>query len=172
MKLITGNARYSNFNYKKKKFEIIKPKKIMSLFFFQRVNYSFSVLRLFLKNIRLIDSKNTVILSMQSHLLSVLSCKLLNKKIIIRNSEDPFGATKYADEKFLSILVFFSKFISFNFSDGIITNSKKSLDSIKFFLLNKSKVNLILNPYLNSINKIKKNNYKKNHILAINHGSN
>ena len=156
VKLITGNARYSNFNYKEKKFKIIKPKKIMSLFFFQRVNYSFSVLRLFLKNIRLIDSKNTVILSMQSHLLSVLSCKFLNKKIIIRNSEDPFGATKYADEKFLSILVFLSKFISFNFSDGIITNSKKSFNSIKFFLLNKSKVNLILNPYLNSINKIKK----------------
>jgi len=167
VKLITGNARYSNFNYKKKRFEIIKPKKIMSLFFFQRVNYSFSVLRLFFENIRFIDSKNTVILSMQSHLLSVLSCKFLSKKIIIRNSEDPFGATKYADEKFLSILVFLSKFISFNFSDGIITNSKKSLDSIKFFLLNKGKVNLILNPYLNSINKIKKNNYKKNYILAI-----
>lgn len=167
VKLITGNARYSNFIYKKNKFEIVKPKKIISLFFFQRVNYSFSVLKLFFKNVKLINSKDTVILSMQSHLLSVLSCKLLNKKIIMRNSEDPFGATKYADEKFLSILVFLSKFISFNFSDGIITNSKKSFESIKFFLLNKDKVNLIFNPYLNKINKIKKNNHKKNHILAV-----
>ena len=167
VKLITGNARYSNFVYKKKKFKIIKPKKIMTLFFFQRVNYSFSVLRLFFENIKLINSNETVILSMQSHLLSVLSCKLLNKKIIMRNSEDPFGATKYADEKFLSILVFLSKFISFNFSDGIITNSKKSFESIKFFLINKSKVNLIFNPYLSKINKIKKKDNKKNHILAI-----
>ena len=141
--------------------------KISSLFFFQRLNYSFSVLRLFIKNVKLINDRETVILSMQSHLLSVISCKFLGKKIIIRNSEDPFGATKYADEKFLSILVFLSKFISFNFSDGIITNSKKSLNSIKFFLFNKEKVQLIYNPYLSKVNNIKKNNFKKNQILAI-----
>ena len=121
----------------------------MSLFFFQSINYSFSFLKLFLNNIKLVDPKDTVILSMQSHLLSVLSCKLLNKKIIIRNSEDPFGATKYADDKFLAIIVFLSKFISFNFSNGIITNSKKSLESIKFFLIDQSKlkVDLSLNLY-------------------------
>ena len=141
IELISGNANYSNFKFKKKKLKIVKPKKISSLFFFQRLNYSFSVLRLFIKNVKLINDRETVILSMQSHLLSVISCKFLGKKIIIRNSEDPFGATKYADEKFLSILVFLSKFISFNFSDGIITNSKKSLNSIKFFYSTKRKFN-------------------------------
>ena len=106
---------------------MLNQKKISSFIFFSEVELRFSVLRLFIKNVKLINDRETVILSMQSHLLSVISCKFLGKKIIIRNSEDPFGATKYADEKFLSILVFLSKFISFNFSDGIITNSKNHL---------------------------------------------
>jgi GalNAc-alpha-(1->4)-GalNAc-alpha-(1->3)-diNAcBac-PP-undecaprenol alpha-1,4-N-acetyl-D-galactosaminyltransferase len=167
IELITANAKYKDFRYQKKFFKIIKPKKIFSLFFFQRINYSFSVLKLFIQNITHIDTNNTIILSMQSHLLSVISSKFLNKKIIVRNSEDPFGATKYADERFISLIVFISKFLSFNLADGIITNSSKSLKGIKFFLFDKAKAKLIFNPYLKRTNIIHSNKNKKENILAI-----
>ena len=104
---------------------------------------------------------------MQSHLLSVLIGKIFNKKIVIRNSEDPFGATKYADDKISASIVFLTKFITFNLANGIITNSSKSLKSINFFLINKKKVKLIFNPYLKKCSKKYSKKGKKDHILAI-----
>ena len=70
-------------------------------------------------------------------------------------------------DKKCQLIVFISKFLSFNLSDGIITNSNKSLKGIKFFLFNKKKAKLIFNPYLKKINQIKLNKNKKKHVLAI-----
>ena len=114
------------------------------------------------------NKKETILFSMQSHFIPSLIGKFFNFRVIIRNSEDPFGATKYSDNKFTSILVFMSKFLTFNLADKIITNAFKAKESIKFFLLNKSKVKIILNPYIKiSNNKSKKKIVKKNQILAI-----
>ena len=106
---------------------------------------------------------------MQSHLIPSIFGKIFNYKIILRNSEDPFGATKYSENKFSASLVFLSKFISFNLADKIITNASKSLNSIKFFLINKSKVKIILNPYINKyrFNNRQSNHIKNNQLLAI-----
>jgi len=165
--LISCNANYSNFKYDKKFLKITKPKVILSSFFFQRIIFSLSVLKVYLKEIISIDKNDTIILSMQSHLLSVIIGKICNKKIVIRNSEDPFGATKYADDKISALIVFLTKFISFNLANGIITNSSKSFKSIKFFLINKKKIKLIFNPYLKKNNKKYSKERKKNHILAV-----
>ena len=165
--LISCNAKYSNFNYHKNFLKIVKPKIILSSFFFQRIIFSLSVIKIFVKEIISIDNKDTIIFSMQSHLLSVIVSKILFRKIVIRNSEDVFGATRYADDKISALIVFLTKFITFNLADGIITNSNQSLKSINFFLLNKKKVKLIFNPYLRKSNKKRLNRAKKNYILAI-----
>ena len=165
--LISCNANYNKFRYNKNYFKILKPKVFSFPSFFQRINLSLSALKVFTQQINKIDDDKTVIFSMQSHLLPVLLSKIFNKKIIIRNSEDPFGATKYADEKFFSLIVFLTKFISFNLASGIITNSSISKKSIGFFLFNKKKVQLIFNPYLNKKSQIKTTKRDKDVILAI-----
>ena len=164
--LISCNAKYSDFSYKKKFFQIIKPKKMISSIFFQRILFTLSVLRVYTKEI-IKNENNTIIFSMQSHLFSVILSRIFNKKIVIRNSEDPIDATKYADDKFFSLIVFLTKFLSFNLANGIITNSTKSLKGINFFLFNKKKVKLIFNPYLKKPNKKYLKKKKKNHVLAI-----
>lgn len=165
--LISCNASYSNFNYKKNYFKILKPKTFFSFFFFQRIVMSLSVLKVFLKELIVMNRQDTIVFSMQSHLLSTVFVKIFNKRIVIRNSEDPFGATIYADEKIFALFIFLTKFISFNLADGIITNSSESLKNINFFLINKKKIKLIFNPYLSKCNKIFIRKKKKNIILAI-----
>ena len=57
------------------------------------------------------DSKSTLVFSFQSHILPILICRLFSKKIIIRNSEDAYDATKYADNKTSAYLSLVLKFI-------------------------------------------------------------
>ena len=103
----------------------------------------YSLIKLFKK----ISSKNSIVVSFQSHILPIIFSKLFNRKIIIRNSEDILDATKYADYKIFAYFVFLLKAFFYNFSNGIITNSikaKKSLNLITF----KNKTKIIYNPYL------------------------
>ena len=81
----------------------------------------FSLLTLFKK----INSKNSLVVSFQSHILPILFCRFFGRKIVIRNSEDIIDATKYADYKSIAFFVFLLKILFYNFSNGIITNSKK-----------------------------------------------
>ena len=129
--------------------------------FFTSVNSIFKLLFLFKK----IKSNNSLVVSFQSHILPILFCKILGRKIIIRNSEDIIDATKYADFKFSAYIIFILKILFYNFSDGIITNSKRSKKSLeKITFKNKSK--LIYNPYLKKIN-IEKKISRQNIILSV-----
>jgi glycosyltransferase involved in cell wall biosynthesis len=125
---------------------------MLSLFSFAKSNYN-----------------NSIIFSMQSHIPAIIIAKLIKKKIIIRNSEEPIGATIYADNKFLAILILILKFIFYNFADKIIAISKKSEESLKKIVFFKNKIILISNPYISKpsiINKKKRKN-KKFKILSI-----
>ena len=97
---------------------------------------------------------NSIIFSMQSHIPAIIISKIIGKKIVIRNSEEPLGATRYADNKFFAIIVLFLKLIFYNFADKIITISKSLKISTKI-VINKKKIKLILNPYLKKIFKKK-----------------
>ena len=110
------------------------------------------------------NSKNMVVFSFQSHILPILICRLFSKKIIIRNSEDAYDATKYADNKISAYFSLFLKFIFYRFATGIITNSYKSKKSLQKIV--KKKIELIFNPYLKNlyIFKIKK---RKKIILSV-----
>ena len=92
--LFSCNANYSCF-IKSKKLKIIgKKKKNKSRLYFNLLT-SFYLIK-FLFNFK----RKLKILSFQSHLPAIIIAKLFKKKIIIRNSEEIFGATKYASNKF------------------------------------------------------------------------
>lgn len=167
--LLSLNAEHKNFNKSKYLNIINMDKKKQNYLNQNRILYNFFSITKLIKLLAINNNKNSVLFSMQSHLIPSIFGKIFNYKIILRNSEDPFGATKYSENKFSASLVFLSKFISFNLADKIITNASKSLNSIKFFLINKSKVKIILNPYINKyrFNNRQSNHIKNNQLLAI-----
>ena len=124
----------------------------------------FSSLKL-IKLLKSIETKNSLVFSFQSHILPILITKLFGRKIIFRNSEDIIGATKYAENKLTAYLIFFLKLLFYNFSDGIITNSTKSKESLDKIII-KKKTKLIFNPYLKKIDKNKKIK-KRKYILSV-----
>ena len=163
--LLSHNAKKNEFKTSKR-LEIINSKQLKkfnilpirwnlalssmaSLFSFARANYN-----------------NSIIFSMQSHIPAIIIAKLIKKKIIIRNSEEPIGATIYADNKFLAILILILKFFFYNFADKIIAISKKSEESLKKIVFVYSKIVLISNPYINKPSIIKKR-IKKNKKFTI-----
>lgn len=154
-------------NVEKNKFRDIKYVRIIdvqnSKFFlrvFERTYLSFLLsikMFFFLKK-----SKEKInILSMQNHLFSIPISIITNSKIIIRNSEEIFGATKFADNKINAYLVLFLKLIFYQFAEKIIALSVKSRSSLEKIILNKKKVNLIYNPYLSKIKSFKRRKFKK-----------
>ena len=103
-------------------------------------------------------NKKTIVHSMQSNIAAIIICFFRNIKVVIRNSENPIYSTLNTENKFFGFITFFMKLFFYNFSNGIITNSKGSAKSLSFFVFNKKKIKQIYNPYLRKINF---KNYKK-----------
>jgi len=145
-------------NIKKKNIFFHKTKKKFKLSFLP--NRFVSSLNSMFTLSNLINRLNgaTLIHSMQSNIAAILICILKNKKIIIRNSENPIFSAVNSESKFTAFIVIILKFLFYNFSVGAITNSLGSAKSLKLFFFNKKKVKQIYNPYINKINKKK---YKK-----------
>ena len=160
--LFSCNAKYNNF-IKSNKFKIIGLKKNNKSRLYYNLFTSFYLIKHLISN-----KKKITIFSFQSHLPAIFLAKFFNKKIIIRNSEEIFGATKYADKKIYALITLLLKVIFYNFADIIVTISRKSKDSIKKIIINKQKVKLIYNPYLldNKQFETKKNNKKNFNILC------
>ena len=159
---ITEKDRKKFFN---KDIKIIKIDDRSNTNYFKRYYTSiFSSLKL-IKLFKRIETTNSLVFSFQSHILPILVSKIFGRKIIFRNSEDIIGATKYADNKFTAYLIFFLKLLFYNFSDGIITNSTKSKESLDKIIM-KKKTKLIFNPYLKKIGKNIKIP-KKKYILSV-----
>ena len=106
--------------------------------------------------------QNTIVHSMQSNIAAIIICFIKNKKIIIRNSENPIYSTLNSENKFSGFITFLMKLIFYNFSDGIITNSKGSAKSLSLFVFDKKKIMQIYNPYLKKLNFKK---FKKQKII-------
>jgi glycosyltransferase involved in cell wall biosynthesis len=140
--LFSCNARYSYF-IKSKKLKIIGIQKKNKSRLYYNLLTSFYLIKF------LLNSNDKIkIFSFQSHLPAIILAKLFKKKIIIRNSEEIFGATKYANNKLNAIITLLLKVVFYNFADRIIAISKKSKSSLEKITLNKDKVELIYNPYL------------------------
>ena len=104
---------------------------------------------------------NFLIHSMQSNVAAIIVSLIKQKKIVIRNSENPIYSALHSENKFFSIISIILKYIFYNFVDAIITNSYGSGKSLEYFVFNKQKIKTIYNPYLNKINNriFKKKNY-------------
>ena len=138
----------------------------LNIKFFKRLFTSITSIISLIDLFKSIKKKDSLIISFQSHILPILICKLFNRKIILRNSEDILDATKYADNKVSALFIFTLKIFFYNFSDGIITNSIKAKKSLDLVVFNKNKNKLIYNPYLNKIFNFKKQS-RKNIILSV-----
>ena len=162
--LITNKISNDLKKIKQLKTLIIKDKNIS--FINNRIISSFIAAKLLIKLFKILDKDHTIILSMQSNFFSALIGFIFKFKTIIRVSEDPCGATQYADNKLFAYLIFFTKFLTYNLSYKIIANAKKSQECIKRFTYKKSKVILLNNPTLKKLSKIK-NLKSKNYFLNI-----
>jgi glycosyltransferase involved in cell wall biosynthesis len=162
--LISNKINTKGLRINKKKFELVKTntKFTYSILPYRFQTSLFSIKKL-IETIKNNKKQNTVVFSMQSSMVSILVSKFYKTKIVARNSEDPISSTIYADNYLPSIIVFFLRFIIYNFADGILTNSYGSRKSLKLFLINKNKIKTIYNPYLLNIKK--KPNYKKKNII-------
>ena len=151
--LFSHNAKLNKFKFIKN-LTIINSRPLKKFSFFPiRWNLALSsMISLFLYAKS--NCNNSIIFSMQSHIPAIIVAKLINKKIIIRNSEEPIG-TIYADNKLSAIIVLILKFIFYNFADKIIAISKKSKKSLKKIITSKNKIILILNPYIDKFSQTK-----------------
>lgn len=143
----------------KKNFFFYKVNKPNLNFIPQRFLTAFNAMFI-LNRVLKINKKNILVHSMQSNIAAIVICLLKKIKIVIRNSENPIYSTIHAENKIVAIITFIMKLLFYNFSNGIITNSKGSLKSLNFFVFNKKKIITIYNPYLKKINlrKFKKRN--------------
>tara|TARA_E500000178_G_scaffold12714_1_gene12233 strand:- start:3173 stop:4264 length:1092 start_codon:yes stop_codon:yes gene_type:complete len=157
--LITNKISNDLKHVKLLKTLIIKDKNIS--FINNRIITSFKAAKLLVKLIKILDKDHTIIFSMQSNFFSTLIGFIFKFKTIIRVSEDPCGATKYADNKLFAYIILITKFLTYNLSYKIIANAKKSQECIKKFTYNKNKVIFLRNPTLNKLHKIKKTKSKK-----------
>ena len=162
--LISNKINTKGLGVNKKNFKLIKTdtKFTNSILPYRFLTSLFSIKKL-IKTINDNKKENTVVFSMQSSMVSILVSKFYKTRIVARNSEDPISSTKYADNYISSIIVFFLRFIIYNFADGILTNSYGSRKSLKLFLIDKNKIKTIYNPYLLHIKK--KTNYKKKNLI-------
>jgi GalNAc-alpha-(1->4)-GalNAc-alpha-(1->3)-diNAcBac-PP-undecaprenol alpha-1,4-N-acetyl-D-galactosaminyltransferase len=159
--LISNISRAKKKNFFLKNVILVSNKKFRNIYsniFLTSIISIFFLISLFKK----IRSKNSIVISFQSHLLPIIFCRLFNRKIIIRNSEDILDATKYADNKISAYFIFLLKVFDYNFSNGIITNSVKAKKSLDIITL-KHKTKMIYNPYLKKIFNNK--NYKRNNVI-------
>ena len=160
--LITNKKDNSLKNIKNLK--IFIAKKYSLKFINNKIISGLNSLGILTSLLKKLQKKHTAVLSMQSNFFSVLLAFFLRWKIFVRVSEDPCGATKYADNRLFAIFVLITKFITYNLSDKIIANALKSQNCIKKFVFKKNKVKLLYNPTLLKIEN-KNNSLKENYFL-------
>ncbi len=169
IKVILFSYKVKNKNFKRTKYlKVIESRPIKLLNFFP-IRWNLAISSAYNLNSKIkIYKKNSIIFSMQSHIPAIIIAKINRRKISIRISEDPIGATKYADNKFTAYLVLILKILFYNITDQIIAISKKSKLSLERLIFLKNKIKLIFNPYLKKIynGKIKKKNKTFNILTA------
>jgi glycosyltransferase involved in cell wall biosynthesis len=165
--LITDESDIKKFKFNKyiKYIQFGKLKGILNIFykFFSTIKATYILYFYLKKN----NKESTIVFSAQSHILAILVCKVLDFRIIIRNSEDILSSTIHADNYLKSFFIFILKFLTYNLATKIITNSKKSFSSLKKIVFLNRKISLIYNPYLVKINKKKIISRRKNIILNV-----
>ena len=142
-------------------FKIIYPKNIINIFS-NRVNTAFSCALSLINLLKKSNPDQTIVHSMQSNVIPIMICKIFGYKIVIRNSEDPISSLKHDSNLISFAFICIFRFIFYNCVDKIITNSRGSAKSLRFFLFKRNfkKVRYIYNPFINKIKNINSNKKK------------
>ena len=112
------------------------------IFYYQYLNKNFS-------------NEDSIIISPQNSIVSIILSKILNYKIIVRNGNHPSSSLKYSENYILSLFSFLLRIIFYNFADKIICNSKESRNFFRKYIINSQKVISIENAI--NFSKKKKN---------------
>jgi len=166
--LITSNKENLKIIKKNKNLKIIIIKNNSYTYLPTRLSSSINSIKYLYCVLRQMNNSDTIVHSMQSNFVPIIISKLLNFKIVIRNSEDPVESVKYSENKFFSYLIFLLRFIFYNFADFIVTNSRGSAKSLEIFVFNKKKISHVYNPYLTEemIKKSKKKVKKRKIVMT------
>ncbi len=166
--LITSNKENLKIIKKNKNLKIIIIKNNSYTYLPTRLSSSINSIKYLYCALRQMSNSDTIVHSMQSNFVPIIISKLLNFKIVIRNSEDPVESVKYSENKFFSYLIFLLRFIFYNFADFIVTNSRGSAKSLELFVFNKKKISHVYNPYLTEemIKKSKKKIKKRKIVMT------
>ena len=117
--LITSKLKEKKI-FENKLFKIRNINTSLSYFFPDRIKKAFSASNILINEIKKADKKSTIVFSLQGSSLAIVISRLLGFKIVVRNAEDAISSTIYADQKILSLVVFFLKFLIFNFQNEFI----------------------------------------------------
>ena len=105
----------------------------------KRISSSINSIKYLYRLLIKMNKSDTIVHSMQSNFIPIIISKILNFKVVIRNSEDSIESIKYSENKFFSYFIFLLRFIFYNFADFIVTNSKGSQSHLKYLYLIKIK---------------------------------
>jgi glycosyltransferase involved in cell wall biosynthesis len=166
--LITSNKQNLKIIKKNKNLKIILIKNNYYAYLPTRLSSSINSIKYLNHLLKKMNNSDTIVHSMQSNFIPIIISKILNFKVVIRNSEDPIESIKYSENKLFSYIIFILRFIFYNFADFIVTNSKGSAKSLETFVFNKKKISHIYNPYMTDemIKKSKIKFKKKNIVMA------
>lgn len=164
--LITSNKQNLKIIKKNKNLKIILIKNNYYAYLPTRLSSSINSIKYLYHLLKKMNNSDTIVHSMQSNFIPIIISKILNFKVVIRNSEDPIESIKYSENKLFSYIIFILRFIFYNFADFIVTNSKGSAKSLETFVINKKKISHIYNPYVtDKMIKKSKIKFKKKKII-------
>ena len=136
--LISSKFIKKNTNLKLKKITFLRiQSKFNFLFIPNRLITALAGVKKLLMALSYSKKNETVVLSMQSSMVSILVSRICGFKVVARNSEDALSSTLYADNYVLSYAVFILRFFIYNLATGILTNSYGSKHSLSFFIIKK-----------------------------------
>ena len=136
VKILTRSIRLNMRLAINKRVKIIISKEYYKLNFTnKRINDSLNVFLHVWKNRNYF--KKYIFLSFQSHYIGVIISKFIKTKIILRIANHPLVQYNFFKISLNTILNLLKNFI-YRFSDGIITNSKESLNYLKIKILKMS----------------------------------
>tara|TARA_Y100000768_G_scaffold386658_1_gene375601 strand:+ start:1085 stop:2176 length:1092 start_codon:yes stop_codon:yes gene_type:complete len=144
-----------------KKIKFLKSKNYITITFFpKRIVNSINC---FLYLLLFKPSSKSILISMQDHPFSIIACKKINLKCVLRIANHPKYSLKFFNNFFKYKIKLFIKLFFYRLADGIICNSKSSSEYLKS-KINIQNITSIYNPI-----KLKKNikQKSKNYLLTV-----
>ena len=118
--LITSNKQNLKIIKKNKNLKIILIKNNYYTYLPTRLSSSINSIKYLNCLLRKMNNSDTIVHSMQSNFIPIMISKILNFKVVIRNSEDPIESIKYSENKLFSYIIFINALYCFSLKRQIL----------------------------------------------------